>query len=591
MASVKRMSKVHSSKYQKLMLLQENAGDILEKQKAHELTVSIVNTSKPKVSTYPEKLLPFNKRKSRYYVCQEDKNVMSTNEENSSSRSDFAFGFHQFLKNNHLFLLAIWYAKIPDTIVWYANEGNPVPQGSTVTLTANQGLILSDHQGSQLWNSSVVLSGADVISHGFMNDTGNLILESSSNNSIVWQSFEHPTDTLLPTQTMETDGTVNSRLSETNFTKGRFQMHLQTDGNWVLNVMDPTIYKADIIPYFALDTWKPPNQGKQVIYTESGNMYLVAANGTVVYNCIPQDKIVPIKDYYQRATLNFDGVLTCYDDEDQSVRCSCPANYSLIDPNEKYGSCKPDFELWEENGQGANVEHNLVPIGNTKFEKCDGTFHDISVEECKTSCLNDNFCAVATWDTEYGGTCCKKKPLFIGADQSSGVGKIAWLKVGNGTYSTTPSAVLPEAKAKINTVVSVLLGGSVFVNITLLILAMFFICNKKQIRSVEKPCEEYGNVHYFSYEVLEKATNGFKEELGRGAFGIVYKGVIEARTSPMVVAVKKLERMSHHADKEFETEVNVIAKAELGSKDSNCSSYSERSPVFTRGVQHPDHSL
>ncbi|KMT14413.1 hypothetical protein BVRB_4g071920 [Beta vulgaris subsp. vulgaris] len=375
-------------------------------------------------------------------------------------------------------------AQIRDTIVWYANEGKPVPQGSTVTLTANEGLILSDPQGAQLWSTSVDLSGADVVSYSIMNDAGNLILKSSSNSNAVWQSFEHPTDTLLPTQTMETDGTVDSRLSETNFTKGRFQLHLQSDGNLVFNVMDPTIYKADIQPYYATGTWKPPSQGKQLIYTELGNVYIVAENGAVLYKFIPEDEIVPIENYYQRATLNYYGVLTwyyhprtftenngvgwskmysqpgnicsvgcgfnsicSYDNEDQIVRCNCPPSYSLIDPNEKYGSCKPDFELWED-GQGVDVKHNLVSLENTQFSECDGTFLGISEEECKRSCLNDHFCAVATWDTDNGGICCKKKPLFSGGNHGSDVHKTAWLKVGNGTYSTIPSALPPEAKAK-----------------------------------------------------------------------------------------------------------------------------------------------
>ncbi|KMT14417.1 hypothetical protein BVRB_4g071960 [Beta vulgaris subsp. vulgaris] len=496
-----------------------------------------------------------------------------------SPSGDFAFGFHQFLNNTHLFLLAIWYAKIPDTIVWYANDGNPVPQGSTVTLTADQGLILSDPQGSQLWNSSVVLSGADVISYGFLNDSGNLVLKSSSNNDTVWQSFEHPTDTLLPTQTMETDGTVDSRLSETSFTKGRFQLHLQSDGNLVFNVMDPTTYMADIQPYYATGTWKPPSQGKQVIYTNLGHMYVVAANGTKLYDFIPEDKIVSINNNYHRATLNSNGVLTwyyhprnftqnndvgwskmysqpgnicsvgcgynsicSYDDEDQSVRCNCPPNYSLIDPNEKYASCKPDFVLWEEDGQGTDFEYNLVPLENTRFSKCDGTFHGISEERCKRSCLNDHLCAVATWDTDNGGTCCKNKPLFSCGNHGSDVGKTAWLKVGNGTNSTTPSD-LPEEKAKMNIVLSVILGGSLFVNIGLLILGIFFIYNKKQVRSVKQPCE-YGNVHCFSYKALEEATDGFKKKLGSGAFGIVYKGMIRTGSSPLFVAVKKLDRIS-----------------------------------------------
>ena len=43
--------------------------------------------------------------------------------------------------------------------------------------------------------------------------------------------------------------------------------------------------------------------------------------------------------------------------------------------------------------------------------------------------------------------------------------------------------------------------------------------NTAQDLSVSDP-----NMHCFTYKELEEANDGFKEELGRGSFGIVYKG-------------------------------------------------------------------
>lgn len=63
----------------------------------------------------------------------------------------------------------------------------------------------------------------------------------------------------------------------------------------------------------------------------------------------------------------------------------------------------------------------------------------------------------------------------------------------------------------------------------------------------------------FSYAELERITNGFKEELGRGSFGIVYKGVI--KNSMKVVAVKKLkEELAQQREIEFQTEMKVIGR-------------------------------
>jgi hypothetical protein len=76
--------------------------------------------------------------------------------DNSSSwlspSGDFAFGFRPLNENNDLFLLSIWFAKIPDkTIVWYANGDTPAPRGSKVELIADRGLVLTSPQDEELW--------------------------------------------------------------------------------------------------------------------------------------------------------------------------------------------------------------------------------------------------------------------------------------------------------------------------------------------------------------------------------------------------------------------------------------------------------
>ncbi|KAM7497583.1 hypothetical protein LguiA_021997 [Lonicera macranthoides] len=70
-----------------------------------------------------------------------------------SPSADFAFGF-QFLLQNGLFLLSIWYYNLPEkAIVWYENDGNFVPSGTILELNAQNGLVLTDPQGTQLWSS------------------------------------------------------------------------------------------------------------------------------------------------------------------------------------------------------------------------------------------------------------------------------------------------------------------------------------------------------------------------------------------------------------------------------------------------------
>lgn len=68
------------------------------------------------------------------------------------------------------------------------------------------------------------------------------------------------------------------------------------------------------------------------------------------------------------------------------------------------------------------------------------------------------------------------------------------------------------------------------------------------------------NLRLFTYEELREATDGFREEVGKGAFGIVYKGIISSLTSTILVAVKKLDRLTQEGEKEFKAEASAIGK-------------------------------
>ncbi|KAG7943545.1 hypothetical protein I3843_15G046100 [Carya illinoinensis] len=61
----------------------------------------------------------------------------------------------------------------------------------------------------------------------------------------------------------------------------------------------------------------------------------------------------------------------------------------------------------------------------------------------------------------------------------------------------------------------------------------------------------------FTYAALKKATKGFKEEIGRGAGGIVYKGVLPDNRA---VAIKRLNEHNNQGEGEFLAEVSIIGR-------------------------------
>jgi hypothetical protein len=96
--------------------------------------------------------------------------------------------------------LGIWYKDIaPLTTVWVANRKTPII-GTTVSLAIDGtgSLVLADRSGRVLWSSapSNVTSSSPVAQ---LLDSGNLLLQDANGTgAVLWQSFDYPSDTLLP---------------------------------------------------------------------------------------------------------------------------------------------------------------------------------------------------------------------------------------------------------------------------------------------------------------------------------------------------------------------------------------------------------
>ncbi|KAG5227595.1 G-type lectin S-receptor serine/threonine-protein kinase [Salix suchowensis] len=281
---------------------------------------------------------------------------------------------------------------------------------------------------------------------------------------------------------------------------------------------------------------------------------------------------VPVTDYYHKATLNFDGVFTishhpknslsnetwtvietkpkniclelngprgsgicgfnnvCKLKDDQRPTCECPPGYSLIDPEDKYGSCKPDFiRGCEVDGQIPQEDlYKLVELPNTDWPPSDYELTSpCSQEECRKSCQQDCFCAAAV---SKDGRCWKKKLPLSNGRKDIVVSSMAFLKVrkDNSTLQNTlcRPPIAEKNQDSLIIVVSVLLGGSVIVIFILagLLCSGSFLHHRKHTESHQQESSMGMNLRCLTYKELEDATNGLNEELGRGSFGIVYKG-------------------------------------------------------------------
>ncbi|MCL7032910.1 hypothetical protein MKW94_020168 [Papaver nudicaule] len=526
----------------------------------------------------------------------------------ASPSGDFAFGFRHV--DNDRFLLAIWYDKIPDrTIVWYANGDDPAPRGSQVELTKQGRLVLKDPRGNELWKADI--PNRDV-SHGAMLDSGNFILADKSSAIYLWESFKNPTDTFLPTQVLEVNQNYNklsSRANDSTYTRGRFRLRLQENGNFAMYaVAFPSLTENEYEAYYNLFLLSGSDpKVHQFVFNESGNIYVVSKNGSIVN--LVWDSIAPATDVYYRATLDFDGVFTQYSHpktfdlnshwttirsmpedicdafrgrlgsgacgynsyciltSDRRPRCECPPGYEWVDSNNRFGDCRPSFILPTCQGEDTRNVTDLFELQDLKNVDWPTSDYEMmesyNEQDCRSSCLDDCLCAIALF-TE--GTCWKKKLPLPNGRQNAAVNGTALIKIRKGGGFSEPNLhpiLLPtKNRSTLNLVVSLLLGCSVFFNFILLaaIFLVYFFMEKKLRKKRQKSTTLRSSLRSFTYLELEEATDGFKEELGRGAFGIVYKGLIEEMSSTEYIAVKKLDKVFREGDKEFKAEVNAIGQ-------------------------------
>ncbi|KAB5565148.1 hypothetical protein DKX38_005202 [Salix brachista] len=519
------------------------------------------------------------------------------------------FGLHHLgsllLDSNKLvmlatYLLAIWFNNIPErTIVWSANRNNLAQRGSTVQLTADGQLVLNNQSGTRIWTRPEL--GGSGAAYAAMLDTGNFVLAGQAGANL-WQSFDEPTDTLLPTQNLNLGGELIAPYLEKNYSDGRFKLILQDDGNLV---MQTTAYPLTTSIFAYWTTQSSIGSGHQLIFNQSGYMYVVATNGTILNPVFSNS--VPSQDLYLRATIDYDGVFRqyvypktasggkrwamnwttlpnsipsniclairysaasgacgfnsyCTLGDDQRPSCRCPPGYTFSDHDDERKGCKKTFISQDCDHPSQEIDSfEIRDMPNTNFPYADyEVFSPVDEDWCRQSCLSDCYCDVATF---IDGKCWKKRgPLLNGVTDPSLRDK-ALMKVRIANRTAGSSAKKRDPSALIVTG-SVLLGSSIFlIVLSLLGIYVFFTRWNRQKRKVipQHHVIRDMNLQNFTYNELETATGGFDEELGRGAFGPVYKGVL-GDEDKQIIAVKKLEKMAGEGETEFKTEVKVIGR-------------------------------
>ncbi|KAL6208398.1 hypothetical protein ACLB2K_019348 [Fragaria x ananassa] len=288
-----------------------------------------------------------------------------------SNQSHFGFGFFPTPQDGTLFLLGVVHIDT-SSVVWTANRGSPVSDVDKFVFDDKCSVSLQK-SGSVVWS---IDTGGRTVSSMELQDSGNMVL-LGDDNGVVWQSFSHPTDTLLWIQEFPEGMKLQSEPSSNN-------------GTYVLEIKSGDLILSAVL-------------GSDGVISFS-NLQNGASNGPSTTK-IPSDSCStpePCDSYFE-----------CF-----SNKCQCPSGLSSR-ANCKSGivtSCSKASTMLTSAGDGLYyfALEFISPSSRT------------DLEGCKSSCLANCSCVAVFYQNST-----RNCYMFdrIGSFQNSDQGFVSYVKV------------------------------------------------------------------------------------------------------------------------------------------------------------------
>lgn len=472
-------------------------------------------------------------------------------------------------------------------VVWSANPNNPVSANATLQFASNRGLVLLNASRAEVWSANITNKNVASLN---LTPTCNLML-LDKNNTIIWQSHEHPTDTLFRDQKLGVGKSLTSK-------GGLFSLNLTSEG---------------IFAYIKSNDSNPPQLYYSYNISGSGNKIsgIEFRNGSIAL-LDPKEGSVELDlpgrsaSFARYAKFENDGHLRVYtfspkprDDillATQLDSCDFPtacgnygvcknkvdrSNNQCICPLEKNKNGTSYFKPINERepDQGCILVTNLscdaealrrqtfLEVDNITYFRFEAQDPDdikpdhrnITLEKCKEECRNKCWCKAAIYyyklRSEDVGDCYLEYQIFsmINTTQEE-------LRYSRDRYKIRIKVQDVQEQGfqrQKHGLIRIIVGSSITFGLFLLIGSFVFLIWKK--RSADEGDEYYldhipGMVTRYSYDDLQYITANFKKELGAGGFGTVFEGTLIDGTE---VAVKRLDGLNQ-IKRSFLAEVETI---------------------------------
>ncbi|KAM4102870.1 hypothetical protein ACJW30_06G035300 [Castanea mollissima] len=450
-----------------------------------------------------------------------------------SNGSAFKLGFFSPVNSTNRYL-GIWYNRISVfTVVWVANRVKPFKDYSGVlTIFEDGNLVVLNGQKEILWSSNVTNSVVNPSAQ--LLDSGNLVLRDNTARTNIWESFQFPTNTMLPKMKIGANARTGKKVQLTSWKSpsdpsiGSFSLGFDPLS---IGIPQSFIWK-ERSPYWHSGPWN----GRIFIGVPIWILHFV------------MDLVVVLK----------------------ALQSEC--NF--------YGKCRA-FGSWgfeprnTEEWKGGNWSSGCVRRTPLQCERVSTTGGEgskmdgfLKLNMMKVPDFADYSSALEGESHAYdnGTTCFSWTRSLIDAQKFSS--ELAQSAKKNG---------LTQKKRML-----AILGVSVAVMFLLVVSVVYwFVMNKKKgerhstysysvdstlpyfegcpSRSELDETRRNSNLPLFDLRTIIAATDNFSisNKLGQGGFGPVYKGLLQ---NGMEIAVKRLSKCSGQGIEQFKTEVALIAE-------------------------------
>ncbi|RVW68948.1 G-type lectin S-receptor-like serine/threonine-protein kinase B120 [Vitis vinifera] len=507
-----------------------------------------------------------------------------------SAGGNFELGFFSPGKSTKYYV-GIWYKKISEqTIVWVANRDYPFTNPSVVLTVSTDGN-LEILEGKFSYKVTSISSSSNT--SATLLDSGNLVLRNKKSD-VLWESFDYPSDTLLPGMKLGYDKRAGKTWSMVSWksaedpSPGDFSLQVDPNGTsqifsqqgpnryWTSGVWDGQIFgQVPEMRFFYMYKYKTS-------FNENESYFTYSLNNPSILSRVVLDVLGQIRHLNcQEGTHEWDlswlhprtqcevyvycgpfGICT----GDSVEFCECLTGFEprfLEDWNlqDRSGGCVRKADLECVNESHANGERDqFLLVSNVRLPKYPVTIQARSAVECESICLNSCPCSAYAYEGDecriWGGDLVNVEKLPDGDSNA----RSFYIKLAASELNKRGSEekVSISHGQKDSQAVQQFLGEDLLV---------FDFGNSSEDTSYElgetnrlwRGEKKEADLPRFSFASASASTNNFSIEnkLGEGGFGSVYKGKSQRGYE---VAVKRLSKRSKQGWEELKNEVMLIAK-------------------------------